>query len=106
MRNKRKEVQNMSNWISVKDRLPAKGIDVRCQLCGKQFTLTQDSLFIKNNAKFGISYILACIINKQVIVNCDECERKTVSPCIRKGCESPASCCGCPEYDEWRKSHK
>ena len=29
--------------------------------------------------------------------------KRDVSPCIRNKCSSPATCCGCEEYTEWKK---
>ena len=28
----------------------------------------------------------------------------STSPCIRRKCVDVASCCGCPEYREWKKN--
>lgn len=31
-------------------------------------------------------------------------EEKNLSPCVRKKCSDPASCCGCPEYFKWKNN--
>ena len=89
----------MSEWISVKDRLPEKhgwyltahkkvsptdsGMKVRF-FCHGRFTTD----------KIEVTYW-------RLLPEYPEDE--TASPCIRKKCASPASCCGCPEYDEWKE---
>ena len=33
-------------------------------------------------------------------------DESLTSPCLRKGCRDISTCCGCPEYTEWKRKYQ
>lgn len=89
----------MDKWISVKDRLPEK----------HGWYLTSHKKVYPTDAGMKVRFFChGRFTTDEIEVTYwrplpEYPEDESVSPCIRKGCASPASCCGCPEYQEWKE---
>lgn len=55
----------------------------------------------------GVAQIeLTCKYYKPITSTPRSSEDEDVSPCKTKGCSDITSCCGCPEYFDWKRRKK